>query len=133
MKACNIVAALVLGVSLVAAPAAQAEWIPVYDNYAFNTEHIGITGPMRAVFVRLDKPGVQNGKKYEYMVVRQEVNCNDWVMTVLSISKYDNKGTVVDSVTIPAGYREDIQIFPETKADILAKRVCAISSQNELM
>ncbi|GJH18473.1 hypothetical protein CBA19CS22_18045 [Caballeronia novacaledonica] len=132
MKTRNIIGALVVGVLLVAAPGAQADWIPVVNNYSLSTEHIGINGPMRTVFVRLDKPGMQNGKRYAYMVVRQEVNCNDWTMSVLSIAKYDKSGKAVDSATVPRAYQVGIQIFPETNGDVLAKRVCAISSQENL-
>lgn len=128
MKSRNIIGALIVGISLVAAPAAQAEWIPVQDNYSFNTEHIGVNGPRRTVFVRLDKPGVQDGKKYEYMVTRQEVDCTNWTIDLRSIAKYDRNGKVVDSVEAPPGYYHPVQVYPETNGDILAKRVCAIPS-----
>ncbi|GJH28150.1 surface-adhesin E family protein [Caballeronia novacaledonica] len=131
MKTRDIISAFVVGVSLLATSATRAEWIHVQDNYAFNTDHFVINGPMRTAFVRLDKPGVRDGKRYAYMVVRQEVDCASWTMSVLSIAKYDSKGKAVDSATIPAVYRKDLQIFPETKADLLAKTVCAISSEKD--
>ncbi|CAB3754000.1 surface-adhesin E family protein [Paraburkholderia humisilvae] len=131
MRTRNIIGALVVGTSLVAAPAAQAEWIPVQNNYSFNSEHIGIDGPMRAVFVRLDKHGTQGGKRYAYVVFRWQVDCTNWTVDVLSIAKYDANGNMVDSSTAPVGYHQPIQLFPETNGDALAKRVCAISSQKD--